>query len=152
MLDRLHKSSEKLNTGIDQLNESDEVLNKITAEIKGLQGKEIDSLRKTTKEMEDSIKAIKEFISGKTSDRQGLSRPAEFTVITSMQTAQQYIFYKSVAPGPQEEELVKMAEEMIRAAVKRVNHFYDSIWPLYRKQVENTHIILFKDYKPITTD
>ena len=152
MLDRLHKSSEKLNTGIDQLNESDEVLNKITAEIKGLQGKEIDSLRKTTKEMEDSIKAIKEFISGKTSDRQGLSRPAEFTVMTSMQTAQQYIFYKSVAPGPQEEELVKMAEEMIRAAVKRVNHFYDSIWPLYRKQVENTHIILFKDYKPITTD
>ena len=152
LLDRLHKSAEKLTTGMDQLNESEEVLTKISTEIKGLQGKEMDSLRKSTKDMQDSIKLIKEFISGHTSDRQGLSRPPDVTVMNTMQTAQQYIFYKSLAPGAQEEQLVKMAEEIIKQAVQRINHFYSVNWPVYRKQVENTRINLFKDYTPISTD
>jgi hypothetical protein len=152
LLDRLHKSTEKLNTGMDQLSESEEVLTKISEEIKGLQDKDMDSLRKTTKNMQDSIRKIKEFISGRTSDRQGLSRPPDVTVLNTMQTAQQYIFYKSLAPGAQEEQLVKMAEEIIRQAVQRINHFYSENWPVYRKQVENTRINLFKDYSPIPTE
>lgn len=152
LLDRLHKSAEKLNTGMDQLNESEEVLTKISTEIKGLQGKDMDSLRNKTKAMQDSIKLIREFISGRTSDRQGLSRPPDVTVLNTLQTAQQYIFFKSMAPGAQEEQLVKMAEEIIKQAVQRINHFYSTEWPVYRKQVENTRINLFKDYSPISTD
>ena len=99
--------------------------------------------------MQDSIRIIREFISGKTSDRQGLSRPPQVTVLGIMQNAQQYITSKSVAPGPQEEQLVKNAEEMINVAVKRINQFYASNWANFRKQVESTKVSLFKDYKPI---
>jgi hypothetical protein len=56
---------------------------------------------------------------------------------------------KSVAPGAQEEQLVKNAEAMIAAAVKRINSFYASQWNNYRSQVEHTKIDLFTDYKPI---
>jgi photosystem II stability/assembly factor-like uncharacterized protein len=149
MLDRLRKSSDKLLTGMDRLTESEEVLAKLTADLKGLTGKEMDSLRKATTATQDSIKSLREFISGKTSDRQGLSRPPQVTVLSTMQTAQQYITAKSVAPGPQEEQLVKNAEDMISVAVKKINQFYAAQWTNYRKQVEATRINLFKDYKPI---
>jgi photosystem II stability/assembly factor-like uncharacterized protein len=147
MLDQLRKTTDKLVTGMDRLSESEEVLTKISTEIKGLQG--MDSLHKATTAMQDSIKAIREYVSGKTSDRQGLARPPQITVLTQMQTAQQYITAKSVAPGPQEEQLVKNAEEIINAAIKRINNFYVTKWADYRKQVEGTKINLFKDYKPI---
>jgi hypothetical protein len=45
MLERLRKSSDKLLTGMDRLTESEEVLTKITTELRGLEGKEMDSLR-----------------------------------------------------------------------------------------------------------
>lgn len=149
MLDRLRKSSDKLLTGMDRLSESEEVLTKISTELKGLHGKEMHSLRKATTAMQDSIKRIREFISGRTSDRQGLSRPAQVTVLGSMQTAQQYIQSKAVAPGAQEEQLVKNAEAMINEAVKRINNFYATQWSDYRKLVESTRVNLFKDYPPI---
>jgi hypothetical protein len=66
-----------------------------------------------------------------------------------MQTAQQYIQAKSVAPGPQEEQLVKNAEDMIGTAVKRINDFYATRWADYRKLAESTKVNLFKDYPPI---
>jgi hypothetical protein len=149
MLDRLRKSSDKLLTGMDRLTESEEVLTKMITELKGLEGKDMDSLRKTTTAMQDTIRRIREFISGRTSDRQGLSRPPQVTVLNTMQTAQQYIQGKSVAPGAQEEQLVKNAEDMIDEAVKRINSFYSGRWSAYRKQVESTKVNLFKDYPPI---
>ena len=149
MLDRLRKTSDKLVTGMDRLAESEEVLNKLSNDLRGLQGRDMDSLRKATASIQDSIKNIREFISGRTSDRQGLSRPPQVTVLGTMQTAQQYITAKSVAPGPQEEQLVKNAEDMINAALQRINSFYATRWSAYRKHVENTKINLFKDYQPI---
>ena len=149
MLERLRKSSDKLLTGMDRLTESEEVLTKLTTELRGLEGKEIDSLRKITTATQDSIRQIREFISGRTSDRQGLSRPAQVTVLTTMQTAQQYIFAKSVAPGEQEEQLVKNAEGMVAEAIKRINNFYATRWTNYRKLVESTNVNLFKEYTPI---
>jgi hypothetical protein len=149
MLDRLRKTSDKLVTGMDRLTESEEVLTKMTTELKGISGKDMDSLRRSTKAMQDSIKSIREFISGRTSDRQGLSRPPQVTVLSTMQTAQQYITSKSVAPGAQEEQLVKNAEDMINEAVRRINRFYATNWASYRNQVEKTRVDLFRDYQPI---
>ena len=100
--------------------------------------------------MQDSIKNIREYISGTSSERQGLSRPlGQVTVMGSMQSAQQYITSKSIAPGAQEETLVKNAEAHIGAAVERINNFYGTKWMDYRKQVEKTKVNLFKDYEPI---
>ena len=149
MLSRLRTSSDKLVTGMDRLGESEEVLTKITTELRGLQGKEIDSLRNLTTIMQDSIKAIRNFISGSISERQGISRPPQLTVLGTMQTAQQYITSKTVVPGQQEEQLVKNAEDMINAAVQRINNFYSNKWISYRKLVEGTKVNLFKDYTPI---
>lgn len=147
--DRLRKSTERLIEAIDRLAESEETLGKITSQLRGMEGKPYDSLRKATTAMQDSIKSIREFISGKQSDKQGLSRPQDLTVNNTIGLAQQYIMSKSVTPGPQEEALAQNAATMINAAVQRVNAFYAGKWTAYRQHVESTRVNLFKDYQPI---
>jgi photosystem II stability/assembly factor-like uncharacterized protein len=150
MIDRLLKSADKLTTGMDQLTESEELLTKMTAQLRGVEGKDADSLRKSTTKMQDEIKAIREFISGKTSTAQGITRsPFEVTVMIQLQAAQQSIFSKMVAPGPQPEKMVENAEKAVKEAVDKINAFYSSKWKDYRTQVEATKVNLFKEYKPI---
>ena len=149
MYDRLRKSSEKLTTGMDQLAESEELLTKMQSQLKGVEGKDADSLRKTTNKMQDEIKAIRELIIGKTSTAQGITRSPEQTVMTSLQTAQQSIGSKMVIPGPQVEALVINAERAIKDIVAKINSFYSGKWSDYRLQVEGTKLNLFKDYKQI---
>jgi photosystem II stability/assembly factor-like uncharacterized protein len=149
MYERLRKSADKLTEGMDRLTESEEVCTKITAQLKDLEGKEIDSLRKSTKQMQDSLKAIRDFISGKTSEKQGINRDPGNTVMRTMQIAQGYIGGKSVAPGEQEEKLVMNAEKMVNMTVQRINNFYTTKWKTYKEQADNTKVNLFKEYKPI---
>jgi hypothetical protein len=149
MIERLRKSASKLTEGMDRLSESEDALAKLQTSLRGLEGKELDSLRKATTATQDTIKAIREFISGKRSDRQGITRTADITVMSTMQDAQRYIMAKSVAPSKQEEQLVANAESMINAALKRINGFYATRWADYRKHVEGTKLSLFKEYKPI---
>lgn len=149
MHDRLRGSADKLTDVIDRLTEAEEVATKMLSQLKGMEGKETDSLRKATTALQDSIKSIREFISGKNSDRQGISRPPQITVMTKLQQARQYISSKPLAPGTQEERLVSIAESAIRDALQRINAFFEANWKNYRRQVEGTKINLFKDYKPI---
>ena len=68
---------------MDRLTEAEEVCTKMQSQLKGVEGKDADSLRKTTTKMQDEIKAIREMINGKTSDKQGISRsPFEVTTMT----------------------------------------------------------------------
>ncbi len=150
MVDRLKKGADKLTEGMDRLTEAEEVCTKIEGQLRGVEGKETDSLRKTTAKMKEEIKSIREFISGKTSDLQGISRsPFQVTVMTQLQLAQQSILSKMVAPGQQEETLLANAEKVAAEAVQKINSFFDGKWKDYRTQVEGTKVNLFKDYKPL---
>jgi photosystem II stability/assembly factor-like uncharacterized protein len=150
MYDRLRKSADKLTEGLDRLTETDEICGKLLNELKGLEGKDVDSLRKATTKMQDTIKSIRESITGKTSDRQGLADfPFEVTAISQLRQAQQSIGSKMVAPGAQEETLVANAEKTVAEALIKINAFIDGKWAAYRSQVQATKVDLFKDYKPI---
>lgn len=150
MTDRLRISADKLTEGMDRLTEAEEVCTKMQAQLKGLEGKEIDSLRKSTTSITDEIKTIRDFINGKTSDQQGIARnPFQVTVMTQLQLAQQSITSKMVAPGQQEETLVSNAEKAVSEAIQKINTFFSGSWTKYRNQAESTQIKLFKDYKPI---
>jgi hypothetical protein len=149
MQDRLRQSSDKLTEGMDRLSEAEEVCKKIEAQTKDLEGKEIDSLRKSTKLMQDSIKSIREFISGKTQERQGISDMPQITVINQFQEANQSIRAKPVVPGPQVEMLVQRAEGLISEAIRRLNGFFEGPWKNYKQQSESTKVNLFKEFKPL---
>jgi hypothetical protein len=150
MYDRLRKSADKLTEGMDRLTEAEEVCTKMQAQLRAVEGRDADSLRRATTKMQDEIKSIREVISGKTSERQGLARnPFEITVMSQMQQAQQSIGSKMVVPGQQEETLIVNAEKAVSSTVQKINTFFDGKWKDYRSQVEGTKVNLFKDYKPI---
>ena len=150
LIDRLKITGDKLTAGMDQLTEAEEVCNKMSAQLKGVEGKDADSLRKSTGKMTAEIKSIREFISGKSSDKQGLARnPFDVTVMTQLQAAQQSILGKMAAPGTIEETMVVNAEKAVDETLKKINQFFEGKWKNYRQQVEGTKLNLFKDYKPL---
>ncbi len=150
MYDRLRKSAAKLTDGMDRLTEAEEVCSKMQSQLKGMEGKETDSLRKTTTKMQDEIKKIREMINGKTNEKQGISRsPFEVTTMTQLQQAQQSIGSKMVAPGPQVEVMMVNAEKAVAETIEKINAFFSGNWSDYRKQTEGTKLNLFKEYKPI---
>jgi len=67
LYDRLRKFVDKLTEGMDRLTESEEICSKLQTQLHGIEGKDIDSVRKMTTKMQDDIKSIREFVSGKTS-------------------------------------------------------------------------------------
>jgi len=150
MYTRLRSSADKLTEGMDRLTEADEICGKVMSQLKGIEGKDADSLRKTTTKVQDEIKSIREAINGKPSDKQGLSRnPFEVTVMGQLQAAVQIIGSKMVVPGQSEETMVVNAEKAISDIIQRINTFFDGKWKDYRQQVEGTKLNLFKDYKPL---
>ncbi|MEN9547654.1 MAG: hypothetical protein RIR12_245 [Bacteroidota bacterium] len=149
MYNRLRKTADKLTTGMDQLSDSEELLTKMQAQLKGVDGKDADSLRNSTLKMQNEIKTIREFISGKTSTAQGITRSAEQTVITALQTAYQAIGSKQVIPTAQVEAQVLLAEKAIAEAILKINAFYSNSWGAYKSLVEGTKLNLFKAYKVI---
>ena len=66
----LDTSSLKLVKLTDRLMEADDI-KKIEASFKDMDQKQVDTLRKTGKAMQDSIKAIREQITGKLQEKQG---------------------------------------------------------------------------------
>ncbi len=150
LINRLRITADKLTEGMDRLTEAEEVCTKMQAQLRGVEGKDADTIRKMTTKMTDEIKTIREFISGKSSDAQGISRsPFQVTVMTQLQLAQQTMMSKMVAPGQQEETLVANAEKVTNEAIQKINTFFDGKWKEYRSLVEGTKVNLFKDYKPI---
>jgi len=149
MQTRLRKSADKLTVGMDRLTEADEVSKKVEAQLISEEGIPADSLKKSTKKMQENIKLIQEFISGKQRTRQGYGSVPQITVLNQLQQANSAIISKSLAPAIQEEMQVKRAEVLIEEAIQKINTFFDTTWADYRKQVESTPIKLFKDYKPL---
>jgi photosystem II stability/assembly factor-like uncharacterized protein len=149
MQSRLRQSADRLTEGMDRLSDAEEVLQKTEGYIKGMEGKQIDSLRKSTKQMQDEIKSIREYISGKPQTRQGFGSVPQITVINQWQQATAAIVAKAVIPGKQEEMLVERSEGLIKEALQRINNFFDGKWKAYRKQVEETPVKIFKDYPPL---
>jgi photosystem II stability/assembly factor-like uncharacterized protein len=146
---RLKKSSDKLVEGIDRLSEAEEILQKVEAHIRGIEGRHMDSLRRATRIMQDTLKSIREFISGKPQTRQGYGSVPQITVLNQWQLAAAAITSKPVIPGKQEEMLVERSENLINEAVRVINGFFQGKWATYRKHVEQTSINLFKDYPPL---
>ena len=146
---RLDKAALKLVELNDRLTEADDIVKKVEANLKDADPRQADTLRKTGKIMQDSLKMIREILSGKPQEKQGYGNIPQVTVNSIMGEARSYILSKKVAPGLQEERLMKDAEMMVAAVLQKANFFFEGRWKQYRTLAENTPVKLFKEYKPI---
>ncbi len=146
---RLDKSSLKLVNLTERLTEADDLVKKVEANFSSMDPKQVDTLRKAGKAMQDSVKAIREQLSGKIQDKQGYGNVPQHTVNGILGEARSSILGKKAIPGAQEDRLMRDAENMVSDVVKRANAFFDGRWKQYRSLTESTPIKMFKDYKPI---
>lgn len=134
----LKKSGDQLIDAMDLLTEADEASKKVDTYIKEMKGATVDSLKKSTKKLQDEIKVLREFINGTTQTKQGYGQVPQITVMNQYQQASSAISSKSIEPGAQEKMLVERAAGLISDAVKKVNAFKEGSWKKYMEQVGAT--------------
>lgn len=153
LIDQLTSHLEVLYNGTERLKESKSVTNKILVQLEGLEGEEIKALKKEIKAINDSINAVQDVIFGKEDkDAQGITSRQETTATSMFFTAMRYISSRPDMPTSTEQQLVSQAKELMVKGVDRINAFYETSWPEFRKKVEETDISIFKDYKPLRFD
>ena len=134
----LKKSGDQLIDAMDLLTEADEASKKVETYIKEMKGATVDSLKKSTKKLQDEIKVLREFINGTTQTKQGYGQVPQITVMNQYQQASGAISSKAIEPGAQEKMLVERAAGLINEAVKKVNAFKEGSWKKYMEQVGAT--------------
>jgi len=134
----LKKSGDQLIEAMDLLTEADDASKKVETYIKDMKGATVDSLKKSTKKLQDEIKVLREFISGTTQTKQGYGQVPQITVMNQYQQASGAIGSKAIEPGAQEKMLVERAAGLINDAVKKVNAFKEGTWKKYIEQVAAT--------------
>lgn len=150
LIDRLSADLEILYNGTRRLIESRETAGKISAQIKGLKGTEVEDLQKAVKAINDSITVVQDAIFGKENpNAQGITSRTDPTVTGMYFTAVRYISSRPGAPTATEEMLVSQVKSLIAEGVEKINRFYETSWPEFRKKVEETQISIFKDYEPL---
>ena len=105
-----------------------------------MKGADIDSLKKTTKKLQDEIKSLREYINGKTQTKQGYGQVPQVTVMNQYQQANMGISSKAIEPGEQEKALVDRAATMVADAVKKANIIKEGIWKNYMEMVKATKL------------
>ncbi len=149
MLKRLDKSITRLTDITDRFTEAEETITKVDAQLKNIEGKDADSIRKMGKVMTDSIKSIRNFIFGTPQEKQGYGSPFQVTVNGSLRDARGEVMGKIKIPDAQEIRLTEEAEGLVNEAVQKTNAFFNGKWDEYQKLVNSIPIKLFKEYKVI---
>jgi hypothetical protein len=149
LLKRLEKSTTKLVTITEQLNDAEETIKKVDASLTGAEGMQADSLRRISKAMADSIKDIRNYIFGKKQEKQGYGTPYQVTINGRLQEANQSIAGKNKIPDAQEMRLTEEAEFLVGDVTQRTNSFFATKWKDFQTHVENSKLKLFKEVKPI---
>ncbi len=146
---RLDQSQLKLVNLVERLNEAEEIIKKVEAAMLNMDKKDADTLRKTGKQMTESIKAIREQLNGKAQEKQGYGNIPQVTVNSTVGEARMYIMSKPLAPGAQEDRLIAYAEAAVAEVLVNANAFFSGSWKQYKALAEAAPVKLFKDYKPI---
>lgn len=149
MLKRIEKSTARVVEITDRLSDAEETIAKVEAQLKNMEGKEADSLRKVGKAMTDSIKNIRNFIFGKTQEKQGFDGHYQLTVMGKLGEARGEITGKTKIPDQQEIRITQEMEGLVNDAVKKTNEFFNGKWKVYQQQAETTPMQIFKEYKPV---
>ncbi len=146
---RLNRLTLRVNDILERFNESEEVIAHVNENLKMMDSLKADTLRKTARKLQETIKGFREEISGKPQEKQGYGTPPQYTVNNRIGEARNNVLGKNTIPGEQEERLYREADEQVKALSVKVNEFYEGKWKNYRNLVEAAPVKLFKDYKPL---
>jgi hypothetical protein len=146
---QIEKKTDLAYRAVDQLLRSKKIV-----ETNKKQAEEIDKkkYKDFIKENDTILKRINGLIDemlGKEDKRQGITATKNPTAISYLYTASRYVGSLQDKPGKTETQLISNANTKIDKVIEDINKFYSTVWPAYRKLVENLKISPFKDYKKL---
>jgi len=145
ILKRLDKSTEKLSSALAQLNESNEVVDKILFQLKDVKTQEGDMLCKNSSAMKESIKKLTESATGTKPTKQvGAWTSFEVTAQSKILEAQQALRARLYKPSLQDLQRVEIAEKLTNDFALGVEAFISSDWRTYQTAVESAKLTWFK--------
>lgn len=144
-MDRLYSKINELTEANDLLSDMEEGIKKVDGLFKDEKGKEVEDLQKAGKAIQDSTKAIREFLFGKKQEKQGYGNVYQLTVQTKLNEVRQLVMGKQAIPGEQEENAYQIAAGLVDEAVERINKLKNAQWVAYKVLVEKMPVKLLKD-------
>ena len=110
---------------------------------------DITEMNKSTKE---SIDGLMNMIFGKEDERQGITNDPTITVMERLFGPMRYLGDDLDGPGVTEENLFRLAEEAVNAAVAEVNNFVENEWAEYQSTMEEAELTPFKEMSKVEKD
>ena len=99
--------------------------------------------------MQDSLKAIRETLNGKTQEKQGYGNVPQTTVNSLLFEVRMAVLGKKSIPGTQEKRLMQDASDAVNKVLQKANLFFEGPWKNYRSLVESIPVKWFRDYAPL---
>ena len=146
---KLQTTVDKFNAALDRIEEAEGVLAQLKIEWKDKKDKGIDTLNKAHKKVSESVKSLRELLMGKKQEKQGYGTVPAITPMSIIRSASSLITGKPTLPSMQEEKKIQEAEAIVKDALSKVNTFFSTDWAGFRKLVETTPVIKFKEYESI---
>lgn len=132
---------------MNQLKESKNIADGVKKMMQDKKGEDYDSLKKTVKSINKSIKDLTDELLGPESKKQGIVRSPNPTVLSYYFSARRYLGSSLKAPGATEERLLKQGQARLTPWLEKVNTFYSEEWPKFEEQCEATDLSPFKETK-----
>jgi hypothetical protein len=144
-MERYYKLITELTEANDLLTNMDDGIKRIEPLIRDEKGAAADSLRKSGKAIQDSIKLIREYMFGKRQEKQGYGTPYQLTVQNKLNEVRQLVMGKSVMPGPQEDNALNIAQTLSNDAIARIEKLKNDSWKKYKEMVAGMPLNLLKE-------
>ena len=141
---RIDSLTVQVNELTERLATAESIMNNIKNNLQNIDSSKRDSISRSMKHLEQSIKSIREDINGKPQEKQGYGTIPQVTVNSNIANARSTALYKNAVPGEQEEKLYKVAEESVQKVAKKAGNFFDTEWKNFRNYVESAKLDLFK--------
>ncbi|QCX40577.1 hypothetical protein FF125_19830 [Aureibaculum algae] len=142
---QLEQQMELTGKAVAQLNESKEIATTYKKQFKDVDAKKYKEVIKKSDSIVTSINKLIDAMIGKEDKRQGITRNPEPTPMNFLSTARRYVGSLQEKPGKTQLELIKNADEKVSEVMTKIDNFFATEWPAYRKEIEGIDFSLFKD-------
>ena len=135
---------------VKQLVESKNLATKFAKEMKTLDKDKYKAQIKASKDISKAIDSVVALYIGKEDKRQGITRNPETNVMQRIGNARGYVGSRKNGLTTTEKNLIKFAEDDLKAALEKTNAFFSEKWKPYKESIENMDLSPFKETKTFT--
>jgi len=149
---KLNDYQQKAADAVKQLVESKNIATKFSKELKEADKEKYKDQIKSSKDIIKEIDSVIALYLGKEDKRQGLTRSTDLNVIRRIQMAGGYVGSRQTGLTVTEQNLIRYAEQDLKAALDKTNSFFTDKWKTYQESMEKAAVSPFKETQTFRLD